>query len=467
MKRDHNFLFRELLVVLFLFYFLQYLLESELSHIIRYPVIVDAILFISIYIIYLWKYRKDSLLCFETMALPVIFLGIFFEDVIFPLSVGDFNYHTIGNEAVKLKSADLQMMGFLIFLIGCTRANKKHKMQTKNKDCIADNVNYNVFVNVVAVILLVLIIYDYRSGVFNSWFYYNNTDQIDFEDRNQGLGHLTCLLVALSVAEIVRLKNQGVSNFLSFLKKCNKLFLFEWAFVSILLFITGNRNEMLLVALPLIVSYSICINKISNKEFLLFGILGIVLMVIAGATRQDDAGVSFSSDTSFNLLSFTIDFAAVGFDCNYLVGYTDQHGPVLFASFPLQVLSGIPLFGPMIIKTFGITGAIASSTLTTEAAGTIAGMGTSLIGDLYYNGGTIWVLVYMFFLGYVMSYLYYNSKNSNIYFLMLYSYMVANSIYYIRSQWAFPLTIIEYSAIVLLLGELLFKKRNNIVKVNT
>ena len=456
-------LFQILLIVLFLCYLVQYILDIE-GIIIKYPTIADAIIYLIICFLYLWKYRRDNLLCFEALALPVIFLGIFFEDLIFPLVTGEFNYHTIGNDDIKAQSADLQMMAYSIFLIGCSRANKKSQKKTKHESVkLTNNVNYNIFVKVLSIILFLILLYDYKTGIFNSWFYYNNTEYIDFEDRNQGLGHITCLLLALTASEITRLRNLGVNNLFSFIKCVNKLYLVEWIFVSCLLYATGNRNEMLLILLPLLVAYSICIKPIRNKTLLIFGTLGILLMVIVSTTRQGDSGVSIEGAT-FNLLSFTIDFASLGFNCNYLVGYTDQHGPTFFAGLWGQILSGIPYIGPVILNIFQIKGPVASSTLTTEAAGTISGMGTSLIGDLYYCGGLIWVLVFMFFLGYIMSYIYYSDKKINTYVLMFYSYMVANSIYYIRSQWAFPITILEYTTIILILGNVLFRKKQRIIK---
>ena len=420
----------------------------------RIPVIVDIVLYLLFYVSYLIIYRRENILCFELMALPIAFIGLFFDDIIYPFSSDISSFFSVGNQFVKNKSEDIQMMAFFIFLAGCETGNR---YRIKQKDSIVRNnyVSYDMLIHIITTVLLLLIVYDYITGVFSTWFYYSNSDIMDVDDRNQGLGHLTCLLLAATGVEIVRLRNKGVNSLKFFLKKINKLYLVEWIFISFLLVYSGNRNEMLLIALPLIVGYTVCVKKIPNRTILLAGAAGVVLMVLVGMTRKEE--VSFSG-SQLKGISFVIDFADLGYNTDYLIDYTDKNGTTNFKDLPSFLLSGIPYIGNVIIKALDMKGVEASASLTTDSVNSSSGLGTSLIGDLYYSAGSLWVVVFMYFLGYSLSRLYHSDKNINIYLLVFYSYMVANSVYYVRSAWAFPITVIEYAFTIIFLGSLVCRK---------
>lgn len=452
---SRNIGFKFLLAFFFLVFLVQYILDTTGIGDFRMPVILDIFLFLSFYVSYLRIYRKHNLLCFELMALPVAFLGLFFDDIIYPFSPELSNFFSIGDEFIKMKSEDIQMSAFFALLLGGAVGNDCRKKGYTKIERNSPYVNYGLFIYILSGLLLLLIIYDYAIGVFSSWFYYSNANVMDVEDRNQGLGHLTCLLLAATGVEIVRLREKGVSNMQTFLKKSNKLFMSEWLGISALLYLSGNRNEMLLILLPLIVGYTVCIKRISNKVLIILGMTGVVFMAIAGMTRQEEVSLSGSQ---LGILAFTRDFADLGYNTDYLIRYTDKNGAIYFQGLLGMLLSGIPYLGNAILNTIKYETVEASATLTTESVESTSGLGTSLIGDLYYTAGFAWVIFYMFLLGYVMSRLYHADRWLNIYWLIFYSYMVANSVYYIRSSWAFPITVIEYASIIIFIGNIVFKK---------
>ena len=388
------------------------------------------------------------------MAIPVAFLGLFFDDLIFPLSPEFSSMLTVNNEATRIKSEDIQMLAYLALIFGCILGNERsYRKVLSQRTESKQSGNYGIFIFILTGILLLLIIYDYVTGVFSSWFYYSNAEWMDVEERNQGLGHLTCLLLSASCVEIVRVREKGVTNFLTFIKSLNKLYLFELLGISLLLYMSGNRNEMLLIILPIIVGYTLCIKKIPNKVLIIAGVLGVLLMADAGMSRQES--VSLGGNT-MGIYSLTRDFAGLGYNTDYLIDYTDKHGTTNFQGLPISLLSGVPYLGSLIISTTGISGPDGSATVCNDSIlGT--GLGTSLIGDLYYTGGFVWVVVFMLLFGYSMSRLYHSDKKINIYLLVFYCYMVANSVYYIRSSWDFPITEIEYAMIIIFLGNVIFK----------
>ena len=423
----------------------------------RIPVALNVFVFVCFFVIYIIKYRRQNLLCFELMAIPIAFLGLFFDDLIFPLSPAFTTLNSVSSEAVRVKSEYIQMISFFSLLLGCSVGNDSSPIHrsTYNSSTL-NRISFNTLSNVLVIVLLIVIVYDYIGGVFSSWFYYSNSEIMDVDDRNKGLGHITCLILAISCVEIVRLRERNVDGLISFIKHVNKFYLAEWIGISALLYLSGNRNEMLLILLPVVVGYSICIKKIPNKLLIISFIAGAVLMAAAGMTRMDSVSLSGSE---INIVALTRDFAGLGYNTDYLIDYSDRIGHTNFQEVPVQLLSGIPYIGYFLISTFGIKGPLPSAQLCTDSIYMASsGLGTSLIGDMYYTAGFLWVVIYMFIFGYIMSRLYNSDKNMNIYWLIFYTYMVSNAVYYIRSSWTFPITEIEYAIIIVFLGQLVCRK---------
>ncbi len=418
------------------------------------PAIFHIAVYLVLYFYYLFTFRKANLLCFEFIFLAVYFLGMFFEELIpdeildFFIGVGGSRLYMITDPIIIYKSFLSQMIGYLIFLFGCYKANTKKYVKQNNT--IVNNSNLSsigTIVYVLVAIILLFLVYYYVTGVFNSWFAYSDESILN-EERNQGVARLTDLTLTVTVLELLRLNKRGVSNFLGFLRHTNKLYILEVLFISSLLLLSGNRNEMLLIFLPVVVGYSVFIKKISNRLLLVGICIGILVMIFSGLTRQSGDLLG----AQFDLISSVQDFSLVGVDCTYLIKYTDSHDYIYFANFPLFILSGIPFIGPLIIHTMDL-GFMSSSRLTTLAMSSNGtGLGTSLVGDLYYNGGILFVILFMFLFGYLVSYLY-NKFNycgcTNMFLALIYLYTISNSVYYVRQIFDFPISTIVFSSILI------------------
>lgn len=434
----------------------------------RLPFAFDIFVFLFITAIYFLKYRRDNILCFELFFLPVFFVGMFFYDIIditFAGSgVGGALLNAVTDEFYVGKSRIVQMAGFLAFMIGCSIANKKctgiEKESWRNISVNGHGVDYKS-INVVLVVLLLFTIYiDYREGMFDTYFAYS--EDISSEDKHTGYASLRSLCFAITIFEFSRLSMKRIKGFKSFLLECNKLYLLSVIGISLILLISGNRNEMLLVFLPPVIAYSLFIKKFKPKFILVGVVLGTLLFVVSGLTRHGDSGAISEA----GIYDVTQDYSLVTVDCNFLVKYTDEKTPLYFKEFPLAVLSGIPVLGHRIIEWTGMSYNAQSTHITTEnmASFSETGLGTSLIGDLYYNGKFLFVIVYMLFFGWMISKLHnrFNiEKKYNIYLLVIYLYMVSDGVYYIREQWDFPLKSLLYSSIIIFVLTNIFAEKRN------
>lgn len=435
----------------------------------HFPVFLDEIVFMLVPLGYFYHYRRYNLLCFELMFLPIFFLCVFFDDIILS-SIG---YYTSGiggalDNAVKqssyvLKSRMIQMLGFLFFIGGSCWGSKLKHIDIKNSWYAIlqkSNVDYRLILNTLAFLLLIQIVICYLDGSFKTWFGYENN--LSGSNRNHGLGDINSLCFLSTLVVFSMLAKRNVHTFRAFCKNCNKLYLIEVLFISLLLIVSGNRNEMLLIFLPIIISYNIFVKKIPNKLIISGLFVGIFLMVYIGLTRQGDN----LEMNKMDMFSITRDYSLVDINCRYLIKYTDEGSPHMFETLFTSVLSGVPFIGPQIINAMGWDMSTQSTYVTTAgmAQNKDTGLGTSLIGDLYYNAYSIFVVLFMFGFGYFMSRLYvkiYIEKKYKIGYLIIFIYMTANAAYYVRQQWDFPIHSMLYDFIILYFLFKLFKNKGN------
>lgn len=473
----HNRRLRGLFVVLLLLYLVEYLiLWSNNFSMNGIPSWINIVVFLFTAILYFLSERRGNLLCFELMFLPVYFVGMFYNEIIMSKlddvlleGVGGSLSSAVTQPEYLLKSQMIQMIGYISFMLGCICANSRCGPSLSGGTYKEEHstINYNAIVFIISLILLVVIVLMYLLGLFNTWFAYS--EGLSEEESNLGLGLITPLCTMATVAEFSYLGKSGVSSLKVFLKNVNKLYFVEIMGISFLLIISGNRNEMLLIFLPFVVAFSVFIIKIKDSIVIIGLFAGIVLMIVIGLTRTG----TVINPSVIDLYDMSEDYSLVEQNCTYLIKYTDENGPLLFSEFPQIVLSGIPFVGPRVIEALGFGFEKQSTHITTEGMASRTsntGLGTSLIGDLYYNAYMPFVVIYMILFGYFVSQLHNRftvEKRYNMQLLLIYLYITSNAVYYVREQWDFPIPDMLYSIITLTIVTALFKKKGRILFVES
>ena len=455
-----------ILITVAIFYLVEYIIQSIFNwNICGLPAIVESSITIVLSVWYLIKFRKDRLLCFEMMFLPIIILCTFYSDFVLSAitystsGVGGALDNALTRSSVNQKSRCVQILGFILFLIGCTKGNiiKNKISETWSFSINNINVNYKGIIYLISCLLLVELVLNYLNGNYNTWFAYELG--LSDAERNKGLDRIDALCLMGTIIEFIRLAQLNIKSFRSFIVEINHLFVIEIIIVSLLLAFSGNRNELLLIILPFVISYYVFIQKIHNKYIFLSLFLGIICFIYSGLTRQGNS-ISLSD---IDIYSISMDFSLVDINCTYLIDYTDNHGAHFFSSLFASLLGGIPFIGPLIFNSLGLSLETQSTYLTTEglASWDGTGLGTSLIGDLYYNAKLPFVCLFMFVFGYIISRLHirfsYERKYSMA-LIILYLYMTSNAVYFVRQQWDFPISRMIYVYILLFILCKLFKK---------
>lgn len=459
-----------ILITVAIFYLVEFVTQSIFDwNVSGLPASVELSITIVLSVWYLIKFRKDRLLCFEMMFLPIFILCTFYSDFVLSAitystsGVGGALDNALTQSSVNQKSRCVQILGIILFLIGCTKGNIiKNKISETWSFCINNiNVNYKGIINLISCLLLVELVLNYLNGNYNTWFAYELG--LSDAERNKGLDRIDALCLMGTIIEFTRLAQLNIKSFRSFIVEINHLFVIEIIIVSLLLALSGNRNELLLILLPFVISYYVFIQKIPNKYIFLSLFLGIVFFIYSGLTRQGNSLSSYDID----IYSISMDFSLVDINCTYLIDYTDNHGAHFFSSLFASLLGGIPFIGPLIFNSLGLSLETQSTYLTTEglASWDGTGLGTSIIGDLYYNAKLPFVCLFMFVFGYIISRLHirfsYERKYSMA-LIILYLYMTSNAVYFVRQQWDFPISRMIYVYILLFILCKLFKKNQTI-----
>lgn len=452
------------LIYLIVFFFVELvtLLVSN-NQIIPIPSVINMIIIMGLYIWYMIQYRRNNIMCFELVFIPLFALCLVFEDLILGLATtsvsGAFD-NLQGGDALHFKSMCINMIGFLFFMLGLCVANNKGYIIRSEKINLKVNNNYLElgFLSILlSTFVTILFFYAFLTGAINTWFQYGNS----LKEPNLYVGTLTRYILMCTIFEFAKLSQNDVNNFKSFLLKSNKLYLLDVVFISSLLIVSGNRGEALQILFPLIVAYSIFISPLDKKSIFVGLIIVGAIMVVSGWSRGTG---DINLDRDNNLYEYTKDFGFVNINTTYLISYTDKNGPDLFNNILIYGLSGIPFIGHFILEILGMKPS-SSAQVTTDGLqviGNDSGLGTSVIGDLYYTGLLPFVICFMFSLGYFLARSYnkfYYEKNVNVWRLIAYLILMANCVYFIRDMWYRYLEIIIYDAIFILILGILFKKK--------
>ena len=407
---------------------------------------------LSVSLWYILQYRIRHLLSFDILFLLIYNLISFYNLIV---DEADLNrlYFSFSNPTMY-KTYIVSLLGLLAYILGSLVSDNIYSYR-KNKTIIPESkkhyANIDKASSIMPYITLLYIIYLFITGQYVILFKYTNASQVDA--ANTVIVYSTILIFATSVFEFIRLKQMHISTLFGFMKHVNRLYLLLLVGLTLLLFFTGNRNESLFIIIPAIVLYDAYIRNITNRIFILGCIFGIVLMVLVGLTRQGDSSIN-QSISSLSTVDFVRDFSSAGLSNMYLIDLAD-HGLMDYGlNGIISLLSSVPFLGGFVVNLFDLQTLPRTALLTTNGmmgAHEIGGMGTGLVGDMYFTGKIFFVLIWMFFLGYVLSKIYhkiYGEKNVNVYMMILYAFMISDSIYYVRSEWYTPFRYIGFTALI-------------------
>ena len=399
---------------------------------------VGIVIYIIVNCLYLWKYKWQQLFCFELFFAISFFLCCFLTPLIYEsLDAYHKSFFYVSNFSV-VKVYLISTIGYLMYLIGLTIKNSGQQQIIR--------FNYSIQAKKISNwICFSLIFIFYALGGIQLINLYN-ADVAGMENRFQGWGGaLFFAMYAYIVSIVVNFSSTSIyrNSTVKFIKSLPTLFIINTILLVIPLLISGLRSSALQLIIPLILMYSISVKRITAKKMVFLLMLGFVLMVFIGFNRTE----SQSLIKQDNLVYYFRDFFYANSGESYLIDYADKHGPTGGSNMLMHILSIVPFlqsFTAAIIDTSILQPA--SSTLYTDAYNTGTGLGTNLIGDIYYTFHFIGVLILMFIYG-----LFLKKCNSykTPYGLVLLLAFTGNALFAPRVEFAYVIRTLSYCAIIL------------------
>lgn len=432
------------------------------------------IIFILNMLLYIKIYRRKNIFCFETLFSLTFLLSTFqypfLMDFWSPYVINRF--FTISSELYS-EGMCIAMFGYLAFLLGAAFVAKRKtydKVDIDFDDNAAFKLNslfqYLTFITFGTMIITggYKILYHYSSYNIDKW---GNTGDL--------YTYIFIFFNLSSVLQLIKLKAKNVTNIRSFFIKSDNIFKINVLLIVPFFLLTGYRSELLSLILPLLLLYSLLINNIKWKNLFAMIIIGILLINIIKTARELSGGLLNISSivysfTQFNNISYLFsDLSSVNGALYFFVDYVNIHSITYGSNILLQVASFVPFLQSVIIEIFGFVPDLPSSLVFSETINistSFSGLGTHIIGDLYYTFGLGGVIILMFALGWVVSLLYsiiYGKNSLNIYALITLCILFGNSIYFVRVEYFYIVRSIGFSLIIFWFFTLFFKMNRSVI----
>ena len=286
-----------------------------------------------------------------------------------------------------------------------------------------------------------------------------------------------------AIHECNRTGKRSLYNYIMFQRKSVLIYfiLLSAYFVNM-----GTRAAFLTFLMAFFTPYFCLLKKLKFNLFVLFLVVGMGLVAWSAAFRSSE-DLSFSEKFQNSLLvieniealsedfsgsvylALTYELEKSYLSYNELLRMTDMTGLQYGTSWGIQAISSIiPLSGNLIkyfwdLQDEKLVSSLALSELVSrDFAG--KGMGSSIIGDIYYNFGTIGVLVFMLILGYFVSYIrtgihLEHKPLLKIMFLSIYSCMIFNNFLICRNEYYLGWTFYIRTIILFFILEYFFRRR--------
>ncbi len=276
---------------------------------------------------------------------------------------------------------------------------------------------------------------------------YNN-DMEKIQNSESGLMfQIMELLMVLSISSVA-IEFYNKVNFPNY--KFNKPLIFTILIISVAMLYAGNRTLAMRLMLPILFLYSFYYYKISKLKFMLIAFVGVVGMTLVGFLRTglDESDIILNFDNILRdiviparnnyLVYEVVDLYGFSYGSNLLLGLTG-----IIPSFPrLLSLMGVDLY---------ILGSAEFFTVYTQSSVDykLPGLGTMLQADAYYALGILGVIFVFYTIGYISDKYFKELKNGNYYSYVIYSCLMANSIFWIRGASTLPVKSILWCILIL------------------
>lgn len=403
--------------------------------------LVTTLVFLYINLLYVKKVKGGNFLCFEFLFALSFGLSCF----LYPFIIDGFDAYLMKrytySEIFKNRVSIICMMGYLFYMLGLLIGSRNSNNNVGLK--YSYNPNINKFKGPINTISTLFILSFFAVGGYKMLFLYTGGYDYANELRTSYGKLLVYISILLNVATAINfmsLRHDQKYNLRQLLKSIDRAYLINILFMSIFILVAGLRSAFLQLFLPFVFLIFLFI-RVKPISILLLMIGGVIGMSAISFLRQGEA-VNFESS-----IAFFRDFLGANSANLFLIDHVDSFESAHFTNVINQLLSIIPFAQSLFEPIFGdIVTESSSKFYTFYFDNTGNGLGTCIIGDLYYTGGIWATIVLMFILGVFIKYLY---EKNNKYTMTMLLVLVGNSIFLSRVEYFYIVRNLSFSVIIL------------------
>lgn len=394
--------------------------------------------------------RRKSIINFEFFFCLAFFVASFLVYFITEIGEGFALFVFSSNQSSLVKGIALAMIGYHCYLCGLLSIKQINKH-------INDGIEYMPRMNICSakiancMCLLAFFLFLYMDGINLLGRYKGDSG------GNLYLEGLSYWVITYSVAVYASFSSArfcGSKSIIYNLFCLNKLFLVNSVIIISLLLISGYRSQVMQVVIPVLICYNVFVKRLSSRSFLLILTGGLVLMIVVGMTRSGD-----QLEKEYSLISYLKDFNPANGALGFFVEEVDHNGITGGSNYMPQTLGIIPYLQSLVGAFVDFNSfASPSSRVYTSAFDTESGMGTHIVGDIYYSFGFIGVILIMFMLGKFCRWL---SISRSKYAFLMYIVLTGNSVFAVRVELLYAVRMLAWSCFLLYLINMLSKSSSN------
>lgn len=326
------------------------------------------------------------------------------------------------NQNIITYATSLAGLAYSSYLLGFTTIIKKGKANDSFSNL--PYISNSAVIAIAIVSLLSFLGYLLAGGLSHLQAVYQdsaNLDEVGLFSYFNNIFNVSTLLLAMFV---LRMKSKNIRNII-----------LAYILISLILVLaTGSRTIVIAILSILLVSYSKTVKSLSKPVIFSALTVGIVLMSFIMQFREDGnlSLKDYSTTIAGSKLDVFMDLIITTRNLYVLVDFTDSNFKSYFITAIEPLLSPIPTLSKYIIN-FNLPIDIMGGRFPTFlefGPNSTYGLGTNIVGEMYFSFGIYGVVIISYILGRVIKYS--KDRADNKYFYFIYFYFVSIAIFYPR-----------------------------------
>lgn len=400
---------------------------------------------IGIYVLYNFYYLKafknKNYFCFEILFC----LSYFGACLLYPLLIDQIAINdgylglVLGNTkaASQMRFFNLSLCAYYVYMFAMTKSDSQAANSPRHVP------SYDKMVRLSNIFLIIgVLLFLYKGGMQILSRYSGNLGA--FTDYGGVLFYLTIFYTISTMFNFLAISKNENTSIRFVYNSLSPVYRYSSIFIIGLMMISGYRSQAIQLLFPVAMMYVTYIKPIPLKRLIVLMSFGVALMIVIGFTRIGES-VSLSGTDS---TEYFRDYLMEGAGGVWLLEYTEQNGPTWGSNAILQMVSFIPFAQSVLVAMFGKDAFTESSSMmfTNAFRDDGTGLGTNMIGDLYYTFGIIGIIVCMYLLGWALRKV---LTPKGLYQLLILLLLVGNSVFSTRVEFFYLFRSLGFAVIFL------------------